>query len=205
MDLFLPCVEMPHFVIDMGLWPYHSPQEKKLLMRQIKLSIFEVRAFGSDKNLSLVSVPEDLAKKVSKWGFSGGISSEKAEGVNLVLLDPHADDVLKNVDLNKRYIIGGIVDKSRRIKTRSLWYDVPRKKLEFCGSTVGVPDRINLLIRILCENAKGIPIRKSIINNMPRREKSERVKMEMSRGKSTSEVADLLQIPETEVLKFIQQ
>ena len=174
-------------------------------MRQIKLSIAELRNFYSDECLTISSVPEAIIPGLKALNFKGKILSEKLQSDELILLNPHASDVLEKVNPNFTYILGGIVDKSRRIKTHSLWYDVPQKRVEFKGSVVGVPDRINLLIKILCENSIGVPLQTSILNNMPRREKSERVKMEYSRGKSISEISNFLEILEPEVRKFIRQ
>ncbi|MBR9681745.1 MAG: hypothetical protein GOV00_03015 [Candidatus Altiarchaeota archaeon] len=198
-------MEGPHFVIDFGLWSYHTAREKKLLLKQVRLSISEIRKTCSDEQLTLSSVPEELYGDFSEMNFTGKIMRTKFQGPTAVLLDPHATEVLEKVDPTVTYILGGIVDKSRQIKTKSLWYDVPRKKIEFAKSTVGVPDRINLLIKILCESSRGIPLEKAVLVNMPRREKSERANMEASRGKDVSEIGTLLELSPQEVKALIRQ
>ena len=37
---------------------------------------------------------------------------------------------MKHFDCEVTYVIGGIVDKSRSIKTKNLWYDAPSQKIE---------------------------------------------------------------------------
>lgn len=197
-------MKKPHFVIDFGLFPYHSFREKKLLLKQIQLSIAEIRKFYSDEHLTLASFPEEFLPEVVKMKFKGGILSGKFISRELIVMDPHSKTSMSSFDAEKIYLIGGIVDKSRSIKTQNLWYDAPSQKIEFENSKVGVPDRINLIIRILCETSKGKSLDSAILENMPRREKSERINMEDSRGKSIVEISKLLRITESEVKKFIR-
>lgn len=73
------------------------------------------------------------------------------------MLDPEGDCVLSEelVRVMDMFIVGGIVDKERRVKGetarlyRLLRLNVPRCRIELRGSIIGVPDRINKVIEII--------------------------------------------------------
>ncbi|HDR53308.1 MAG TPA: hypothetical protein ENN60_01365 [archaeon] len=192
-------------VIDLGMWPYHSPREKELLLKQLEMSVGESRRHGPGVTLDITSVPEELLPTLQRFNLSGEILKTQATYPDMVLLDPHAEETLNRVEPGTAYIIGGIVDKSRRIRTRSLWYDVPRMSLKLKGSVIGVPDRINILVGILCENHSGLFMEEAIMKNMTRREKSERVRMELDRGHSLTKISQLLNLSVSELERIIQR
>ena len=195
---------MPAFAVDLSLWPYHSPEERRLLITQLEITAPAVEKRLGPGQLVFVAVPGERREKLEGLapgrGFSDRIHTEK-----MVLLDPNAEEELESAEPGTTYIIGAIVDKSRRMKTRTLWYDAPRRKITFKGSAVGVPDRINLIADIICDSLEGKSIDRAVLERMPGREKKARAVMEAARGRTPDQISKLLEIPESLAKKFIQQ
>ncbi|MEM1684618.1 MAG: hypothetical protein QXD60_02570, partial [Nanopusillaceae archaeon] len=99
------------------------------------------------------------------------------EKYKAIILDSEGEIVL-NESLIKKYdlfLIGGIVDIGLEWHgaTKYLFKDLnlPRAKIELEGSTIGVPDRINLLIKILLETSYlNIPLKEAIVKNQGKRD-----------------------------------
>jgi len=174
-------LEMPKIVIDFGLWKYHSDLEKQLLLKQVEQTIGVIRDYLWDRNLVFVRVPVEIQTLTEKTNFFGDVLRGKWEG-KAVLLDPNAEEEIKRFKENEIYIIGGIVERDRRMRTAELGYDLPRKRIALDENVIGVPDRINLLVKIICENLVGKSLREAVIDNMPRRERKMRLQMEMRKA-----------------------
>ena len=149
-------LEFPKIVIDYGLWDYHTREERKLLLKQSSLALQVVRDHLWDRNLVLASCPDRVAEHFRSLGFFGDILPDRYEG-KAVLLDPHATEELRSFGEGV-YILGGIVDKSNRMRTQELGYELPRVSLKLHGRSSGVPDRLNLLVGIICRNVLGEPL-----------------------------------------------
>jgi Trm5-related predicted tRNA methylase len=147
-------------VIDYGLWDYHTPVEKRLLMRQSLLAWHELRRCLGDA-LVLASCPAPVRERFGSEGFTGQILAGRYRG-DAVLLDPRADETLAGFDKDITYIIGGMVDRSNRMRTSSLGYDCPRAALRLDGRSSNVSDRLNHIARAFCLNIKGTPLEKAL-------------------------------------------
>ena len=154
-------LEFPKLVIDYGLWDYHTELEKKLLLKQSHLALQVIRDNLWDRNLVLASCPHEVAEFFANYGFFGDVLPGKFPG-EAILLDPNAEDELLAFQERGVYVLGGIVDKSNRIRTQELGYDLPRASLRLKGKSSGVPDRLNLLAKIMCRNLAGAPLVKAI-------------------------------------------
>ena len=163
-------LDQPKIIIDFGLWKYHSSLERKLLLKQVQQAVGVVRDTLWDGNLVFARAPPEVLKLAEAMSFSGEVISGMWEG-EAVVLDPSADEEIKRFEENKSYIIGGIVERDRRMRTSELGYDLPRASLRLRGKASLVPDRINLIVRIMCENLAGKPLEKAIEENRGRREK----------------------------------
>jgi tRNA (adenine9-N1/guanine9-N1)-methyltransferase len=154
-------LEFPKLVVDYGLWDYHTPLEKQLLLKQSHLTLQVIRDNLWDRNLVLASCPHEVAEFFANRGFFGDVLPGKFPG-EAILLDPNAREELPAFNERGVYVLGGIVDKSNRIRTQTLGYDLPRASLRLEGRSSGVPDRLNLLAEIMCGNLAGTPLKKAI-------------------------------------------
>ena len=117
-----------------------------------------------DRNLVLSSCPKEVSEFVKQWDFFGDILTKKYEG-SAILLDPKADVEISEFSERGTYIIGGIVDKSNRLRTQELGYRLKRAAIKFEGKASKVPDRINILSEFICKNVEGTPL-KSLIQQL---------------------------------------
>ncbi|MBR9689599.1 MAG: hypothetical protein GOV01_01725 [Candidatus Altiarchaeota archaeon] len=154
-------LEMPKIIIDYGLWSYHSEFEKFSLLKQTVLSLETIRCMLWDRNLIIASSPPEVSEFVASKKFFGTVLKNKYEGT-AVLLDPSAEDAIKKFEPDCAYIIGGIVDKSNRMRTRELGYSVPRVSLKLKNKSSNVSDRINHIVEAICRNLTGETLSDSI-------------------------------------------
>jgi len=164
-------LEFPKFVIDFGLWRYHTQLERKLLLRQVELSIGVIRDYLWDRNLVFARAPAEIFSLAERTKFFGDIIPGMWEG-KAVLLDPNAEEELKRFRENEVYIIGGIVERDRRMRTAELGYDLPRRSIKYRGKSSLVPDRINIILEIACRSLLGENMEKVIEEKMGRRERA---------------------------------
>ncbi|MBR9680531.1 MAG: hypothetical protein GOU98_01750 [Candidatus Altiarchaeota archaeon] len=144
----------PKIIIDYSLWCYHTKEERNLLTKQMEYTLTAIRDYLWDKNLVFASTPPEIQQWAKGREFFGEILTEKFEG-DAIVLDPNAEDVIKNFSPKTNYLIGGIVDKSNRMRTTSLGYDLPRASLRLEGKSSNVSNRINHLVKAICRNLTG--------------------------------------------------
>lgn len=196
LELLMDVPNRPRFVIDLSLWGDHTDSEKNELVEQVLASIGVVRRYLWDSSLELTSVPGEFLERFSRFarGFRHGVVISRDKPVirgNAVMLDPEGDCVLNEglisgVDM---FIIGGIVDKERRVKGettrlyRLLGLNVPRCRVELRGSVIGVPDRINKIIEIVLMTIfETKDIEGAIIRAMAKRDRVNRLLYEVQRA-----------------------
>ena len=154
-------LEYPKIVIDYGLWSYHTDHEKWLLKKQTLLTLQTIREHLWDRNLVLASCPKEISEYIKQWDFFGDIFPNKFVG-DAVVLDPHGKTILKKFEQNKVYILGGIVDKSNRMRTKELGYNLKGIRLELNNKVSEVPDRLNIITKIMCLSLEGMPLIEAI-------------------------------------------
>ena len=186
----------PRFIIDLSLWRDHTDSEKNELVEQVLASIGVVRRYLWDSNLELTNVPDEFLERFNKFarGFRHGVIIRQSGPIihgNAVMLDPDGDCVLNEevVRSTDAFIIGGIVDKERRVRGetarlyRLLGLNVPRCRIELRGSIIGVPDRINKVIEvILLTLFETGNVEEAIIRVMARRDRVNRLFYEIQRA-----------------------
>lgn len=165
----------PLIVIDMGLFDsLNDEEEKRKTLLQVELSLSVIRKYLWDGNLALIHFPFPLGK--SK--VINGVDTD-----NCIILDPYGDIdgdeyIIRQADV---FIIGGIVDKGRRLKyaTKMLAekynYPCKRVKITLKGSTVGVPDEINKIVDIVLSVKFGGGLEEAIIRNQSKSDKISRI------------------------------
>ncbi len=152
-----PIKEHPVFVIHLGLWDYHTEEERKSLLSQIILAKKAAFKLLSQDWLFLMETPEEL-KGIGIPEFKGHID---------YLLDPNAEKELRKVEPGRVYCIGGIVDKSNRLRTSELGVNAERIAIRFMGRSGYVPNRINQILEILGLIYRGTPVEEAVLRVMP--------------------------------------
>ena len=166
--------EYPKIVIDMGLFNELTEDEKRKTLLQVNMTLGTIRRFWWDGNLVIVG---DL-----KVGKAVNVQSFKTDA-KAIVLDPQgeidADEkLIRDTDV---FIIGGIVDKGRRLKdaTRRLaemrGYDYPRVRIKLRDTIVGVPDEINKIAEIVLRVKEGESLEDAIISTMSKSDKVSRL------------------------------
>ena len=164
------------FLIDNSLYNLLSNKGKISLKIQISQSLKVIREYLFDNNLILIGdidysfLGKNLVK-IYKKQEDFDFYKYKA-----IILDPYGDEILNDKDLEKYnlFILGGIVDidVNWQYATQYLFrnVDLPHKRIELYGSIKNVPDRINILIKILLDSIYlNIPLEKSILINSPKK------------------------------------
>lgn len=177
----------PKIVIDMGLFNELNEEEKKKTLVQLQMTLNTIRKFWWDGNLVIV---DDF-----KLGKAVNVKKPQFEGKGIVL-DPYGETVADEgiIRASEIFIIGGIVDKGRRLKmaTKRLaeirGYNFPRVKITLRGSTVGVPDEINKIAEIIIRVKEGEGLEEAIIKTQSKADKVARILYDVHRfGESVLE------------------
>jgi tRNA (adenine9-N1/guanine9-N1)-methyltransferase len=190
------------FLIDLSFFSYHTEKGKKSLLIQVRESLNEIREFLFDTNLILINFPKEfknfLGRNMCKFYKKEEFDFSKFDAV---ILDPYGEEVLSEKDLEKYnlFLIGGIVDVGQKwyYATKYLFedLDLKRKRIELKGSIRGVPDRINLIIRILLDSFYNkIPLEKAILKNQTRKEIFERLSLELKKKSSFEEIKEVINV-----------
>ncbi|QIW23712.1 tRNA methyltransferase [Sulfolobus sp. S-194] len=168
----------PLIVIDMSLFNELDEEEKRKTLLQVNLTLHVIRKFLWDGNLALINSPNISLGKAR--------NIDKIETDNCVVLDPYGDIIANEEIIRKTdvFIIGGIVDKGRRLKyaTSKLAEKYPCKtvKITLRGSIVGVPDEINKIVNIILEVKYGKEIEKAIIDSQSNSDKVARILVDVN-------------------------
>ncbi|BCU70187.1 tRNA methyltransferase [Stygiolobus caldivivus] len=166
--------QYPKVVVDLGLFNALDEEEKKKTITQLFMTLNVVRKFWWDGNMVVVG---DM-----KVGKAVTTSSFKSDAPTIVL-DPYGDveadeKIIRGADV---FILGGIVDKGRRLKfatselARKRGYDYPRVKIKLRGSTVGVPDEFNKIAEVVLRVKEGEGLEDAVISVMSKADKVARI------------------------------
>jgi len=178
-ELQLP--KYPLIVIDMGLFnELEEEEEKRKTLLQIEVTLSVIRKWLWDGNLALIHSPSLSIGKVK--------IIEDIESDNCIVLDPYGDtvadeNIIRSTDI---FIIGGIVDKGRRLKyatsrlAEKYNYPCKRVKVMLRDSIVGVPDEINKIVSIVLRVKYGGKLEDAIIDNQSKSDKISRILRDVS-------------------------
>jgi len=176
------------FLIDLSLFNLHSKKGRYSLKVQVSHALSVIRDFLFDTSLMLVGDTD-----YSFLGKNMVLKYKRINDVNInsykaIILDPEGEmlfdeRILRDYEL---FLIGGIVDVGLEWTGATSYLfkglDLPRARIELDGSTKGVPDRINILIKILLESYYlNIPLRDSIVKNQRRKDILNRLWYEVKR------------------------
>ncbi|BFH73932.1 tRNA (adenine(9)-N1)-methyltransferase Trm10 [Sulfurisphaera javensis] len=169
----------PLIVIDLGLFDELDEEEKRKTLLQIDVTLSVIRKYLWDRNLAIAHYNYSVGKSI----IINSLDSD-----NCIILDPYGDiianeEIIRKTDI---IIIGGIVDKGRRLKyaTKRLaeMYNYPCKRVKIAlrGSTVGVPDEINKIVDIILKVKTGKELEKAIIEDQSKGDKLARALMDIN-------------------------
>lgn len=201
---------MIYFLIDCSLYHLHSEAGKKSLKVQISQSLSLIRKYIKRDNLIIIGKNFDI----SFLGKSNVILYDNINKIdfskfNPVILDPYAEKELKDDELRRfnLYILGGIVDVGQNWKyaTSYLFRDLKleKRKIVLRGSIIGVPDRINLIIKIILDSIfNNLTIEESIIKNQSVIDKIKRLNYDVKNGISVEKSLKYLKLDIKYVFKY---
>ncbi len=145
----------PYVLVDCRYHYLHTEKELRRLRLQLKCTTGVVREFmWRDRMI----VTGRKFEEVEAPFYESAADFFLEKGIDrVVLLDPNAEEVFSRNDLERCYVIGGIVDLCGNKKglTTKLGKELERdvdvvyRKFVLRGDTVGVPDRINAIAEIL--------------------------------------------------------
>ena len=202
-----------YFLIDCSLYNLHSKKGKESLKVQISQSLAVIRRYLFDINLIIINKDMDLSflgknmikvfKNVNEIDFSK---------YNPVILDPYAEKELKEDEIKdfNLFLLGGIVDVGLNWEraTEYLFRDLnfERRKIVLGDTIIGVPDRINLIIKILLETYYDkIPLEKAIVKNQGKKDIINRIFYELKKGSSVDEMLKYINISKEKLEEFIKR
>jgi len=216
----------PMIIIDLSLYELHKDGEQGDLLKQLVVLYDSVRTFLTDLNVVLVNPPSHVVSRLVKDFRTrtmvldvDRIEQELCRSV--VVLDPYAEDVLREEDVFKSdcFVLGGVVDnKIPRPYATSLikrvnWSKARSKRIELWGSKVGVPNRINKVAEVILKTRfEKMDLENAILYCMSKRDKLVRIHKEVyaihsSRGcvsrAFVEKLAKLFGIGVDEVLKYL--
>ncbi len=149
--------EYPTFAVDLSLYDKLLPRERKSLLNQIEITYGVVKDFFTPENFVVTSVGEDARKELERF-FTPYVPFpffERVEGENVIVLDPDGDREFTHEEVtpNTLIVVGGIVDSSERMAgaTGEIFPNAKHRRISYRGSTELVPDRINDIVKIICQ------------------------------------------------------
>ncbi len=171
--------EWPCFIIDLQLWDKHTQKEKGKVCLQINQSYGLLRDYFTGRELAVTWANEEFREMfhgpLDRITAYDGPTAEflREKGIDeVVLLDPWADEVLREEDFSvKAFVIGGIVDTggNKKLTPRigeeleGAGIRVRRRKIVLRGDVIGVPDRINRILAVLLKMmVEGKPMDRAV-------------------------------------------
>jgi len=201
----------PLFIIDLSLWELHHEKEKMSLMKQLVLTVNEIRRWLTDLNLVFVSTPLEVIQELQSVVPNSSTYFVTDEFYKLlpyektVVLDPYAEEELTTSDVYRYdyFVIGGVVDRffPRPYATYAIYrlhrMNFVRKAIKLQGSTVGVPNEINKIVAIINSvRFVGIEFDEAIRINMSVDDKVARILYDLMRVSKVKKRIDISDVEE---------
>jgi len=168
----------PTIAVDFSLYEKLSEKEKKSLFNQIEISFGIVKDYFTPENFVLSSCKERAKEDVGKFfhPFVPFQILEDIESDNVIVLDSYGDKEFthEEVDADTVIVVGGIVDSGERMDgwTKRVLENAKHRRITYKGSIKLVPDRINDIIKIVCEYlTEEISLEKAVRRNFTRTSK----------------------------------
>jgi len=147
----------PDFAVELSLFSELRERERKSLAVQLEVTYGTVKDYFTPENFYLLSAGRDslsFLKDIFKpFPFKVLSSLEAYERV--IVLDPNAEKEFTHEEVtpNTLIVVGGIVDSSERLKgsTAKILPHFLHRKITYKGAVSVVPDRINEIVKIVCD------------------------------------------------------
>nr|WP_163328532.1 tRNA (guanine-N1)-methyltransferase [Desulfurobacterium thermolithotrophum] len=167
--------EYPLIAVDLSFYNKLLPREKKSLLNQIEITYGVVKDFFTPENFVLTSVSNEARKELEKF-FTPYIPFsilDKPEQKEIIVLDPYGDKDFTHEEITPQtlIIVGGIVDSGERMigSTKEIFPNVKHRKISYKGSIELVPDRINDIVKIVCQYlTEDISLSEAVRQNITR-------------------------------------
>jgi len=165
----------PDFAVDLSLFGELREKERKSLAVQLEITYGTVKDYFTPENFYLLSAGEDslvFLKSIFKpfpFKLLNGVEAYR----RVIVLDPNADGEFthEEVDSNTLIVVGGIVDSSERLKgsTAKILPQFLHRKITYKGEVSVVPDRINEIVKIVCDYlTSGSSLYEAVRKNLTR-------------------------------------
>ncbi len=189
----------PRIAVDTTLIDLHSEEEKNELLKQLVLLLDVVERYLTCEHIDIINPTSELLHRLElAAGYTPRVLCdedvvEAYQGLNILLLDPYAEEELKIEDVQACdvIVVGGLIDEKfpRPYATSTLYriitgrgLKVARRSIRLWGSTIGVPNRINRIIEIVLRSRiYGEDIEDLIIEYMNREDRIVRFMSELKK------------------------
>ncbi|MEO2083738.1 MAG: tRNA (guanine-N1)-methyltransferase [Desulfurobacteriaceae bacterium] len=157
-DLSSVKFSFPYFAVDFSLFEKLMPSEQKSLLVQVEIAHSTVKDYFTPENFMLTSVSDRTERTIREF-FKGRINVKLYKNFpfsnNVIVLDPSAEKEFTHEEVTPETVIvvGGIVDNSVRLKgsTREILPHFKHRKITYKGVVDAVPDRVNEIVKIVCD------------------------------------------------------
>jgi tRNA (adenine9-N1/guanine9-N1)-methyltransferase len=166
----------PDFAVDLSLFKELTPKERKSLAVQLEIAYGTVKDYFTPENFYLSSVSREAREFLNSF-FSPRSPFPLLESFDsyskVIVLDPSAEKEFdrQEVDPDTLIVVGGIVDSSQRLKgsTQRILPHALHRKITYKGIVDLVPDRINEIIKIVCDYLTSeLPLSEAVKRNLTR-------------------------------------
>ena len=180
----------PTFAVDMSFFNKLLPSEKKSLMVQIEIAFGVVKDHLTPENFVLTSVGEEVTgwlKSVFYPSIPFKLYPSFPQVENVIVLDPFGEEEFTHEEVtpDTLIVVGGIVDSSERMKgaTSEILPKVKHRRITYKGSREIVPDRINEIIKIVCQYlTEDITLQEAVKRNVTRDSKLRFLRAELQKN-----------------------
>jgi len=147
----------PDFAVELSLFSQLRERERKSLAVQLEITYGTVRDYFTPENFYLLSAGEEalnFLKNIFR-PFPFQLLSGVEGYDRVIVLDPNAEREFTHEEVtpNTLIVVGGIVDSSERMKgsTAKILPQFLHRKITYKGVVSVVPDRINEIVKIVCD------------------------------------------------------
>ncbi len=149
----------PDFAVDLSLFGSLRERERKSLAVQIEITYGTVKDYFTPENFYLLSAPDEalsFLRGIFKPFPFRLLDYSALKGYDrVIVLDPNAEEEFTHSEVtpDTLIVVGGIVDSSERLKgsTREILPQFLHRKITYKGIVSVVPDRINEIVKIVCD------------------------------------------------------
>ncbi|TCK05343.1 tRNA (guanine-N1)-methyltransferase [Phorcysia thermohydrogeniphila] len=180
----------PTFAVDMSLFDKLLPSERKSLMVQLEIAYGVIKDYLTPENFIVTSAGDEAIKILEEFFYPSvpfQLYSSLPKVENVIVLDPFGDEEFTHEEVtpDTLIVVGGIVDSSERMKgaTLQILPNVKHRRITYKGSREIVPDRINEIVKIVCQYlTEDITLEEAVRRNITRDARLRFVRKELQKN-----------------------